>query len=224
MERRYAEAPQTNAYFLDGNFRHYKWQFALWKAHRLGLLTLIAVELRILHPNGDFAGTLDALVEIDGVLYIVDFKGMNVRDFQRFVAEGIRIGHRIQIVGYGMIARLNDISVEKAILVAESKAGPVNGSSPIALHEDIVEIKADRALVKKRMRELRSYVEKAEIPEPACVSTRHKEFQECPFAWYCREEIQSIQKAREREAHHGISRRKELRVARVSRRADQADR
>jgi hypothetical protein len=29
-----ATGPTTNFYFLDGDFRHFKWQFALWKAHR----------------------------------------------------------------------------------------------------------------------------------------------------------------------------------------------
>ena len=38
QEKRHAKSPRTNAFFLDGDFRHYKWQFALWKAHRAGLL------------------------------------------------------------------------------------------------------------------------------------------------------------------------------------------
>src|SRR4051812_15273127 len=48
--RKPATSPRSNAYFLDGNFRHYKWQFVLWKAHRAGLLILLGCEIRVYHP------------------------------------------------------------------------------------------------------------------------------------------------------------------------------
>jgi hypothetical protein len=37
--------PQTFGYFLNGNFIHFKWQFATWKAHRAGLLELAKVPI-----------------------------------------------------------------------------------------------------------------------------------------------------------------------------------
>lgn len=195
QKRLRAFSPQTHGYFLDGDFRHYKWQFCLWKLHRAGVIELVAVELRVHSSAGDFAGTLDALVKIDGRLYIVDFKGMNVRDFQRFAQSGTFVKHRIQITGYGSLAK-----VEDALLIAENKAGPTDRGSPIALHEDHVLIRQHKVEMKKRLRELRRYVDEKIVPPPACVSTRHKEFQECPFSWYCREEVRAIQRQRENAA------------------------
>jgi hypothetical protein len=36
---------QANGYFLNGNFVHFKWQFAMWKAHRACLLELVKVSI-----------------------------------------------------------------------------------------------------------------------------------------------------------------------------------
>jgi hypothetical protein len=203
FERRPAVAPQTNAIFLDGGWRHVKWQFALWKAHRAGTLELIGCEIRVHHPNGDFAGTIDAIVKIDGLFYVVDFKGMHLFDFQKFMNEGIFVNHAIQIAGYGMIVTLNRLpvsAVEACLLVAESKAGPTDRSSPIGLHEYAITVRSMRSQVKRRLALLREYVDNEEIPPPACVSTKHKQFQECDFSWYCRREVKAIQAKREAEA------------------------
>lgn len=52
--------PRANGYFLNGNFVHFKWQFACWKAHRLGMLDLLPVPIeheieamRLIHQSGD---------------------------------------------------------------------------------------------------------------------------------------------------------------------------
>lgn len=205
QEKRPALSPSSNGYFLDGDFRHYKWQFALWKAHRAGLLELLGVELRVFNDAGDFVGTIDAIVRIAGKVYIVDFKGMNVRSFQKFVNEGITWGHGLQITGYGMIYK-NGIA--GGLLVGESKAGPLQNGSPIALHEQFVPITQFKAKVKKRLATLRKAVDNEEVPAPACVSTRHKEFQECPFSYYCRKEVLAVQRERERAARSNPERRK----------------
>jgi hypothetical protein len=203
QEKRPALAPGTNAIFLDGDFRHYKWQFALWKAHQAKKLTLLGVEVRVHSESGDFVGTIDAIVSIGGRIYIVDFKGMNVRSFMEFVNKGITLGHGIQITGYGMIYAKTPFlkkELEGCLLIGESKGGVIQGVSPLALHEEFVPIRRFKSKVKKRLAALRRHVEEEDIPSPACVSTRHKEFQECPFSWYCREEVKVIQKERERAA------------------------
>jgi hypothetical protein len=209
QEKRRAKSPRTNGYFLDGDFRHYKWQFALWKAHRAGLLILHGCEIRVFHPSGDFAGTIDAIVEIDGVLYVVDFKGMNVKAFQDHEKWGTKLGYKVQIVGYAEIVNkvcafesfmgeVLGVKIETCLLIGESKGGPTQSGSPLALHEDALIVKQHRAKVKRRMHELRRYVTNEEIPAPDCTSTRTVQFQECPFAWFCRPEILTIQKSKER--------------------------
>lgn len=228
QEKRPAKSPRTNGYFLDGDFRHYKWQFALWKAHRAGLLILHGCEIRVFHPNGDFAGTIDAIVEIDGVLYVVDFKGMNVKAFQDHERYGTKEGYVIQIVGYAEIVNrvgefksfmggVWNVKIETCLLIGENKGGPSHSGSPIALHEDALPVRKHRSKVKRRMHALRRFVENDEIPPPDCTSTRTIQFQECPFAYFCRPEVLVTQKAREKEPA-------ELRVARSQRRADSRDR
>lgn len=237
QEKKAATSPRTNGYFLDGNFRHFKWQFALWKAHRAGLLELLGVEVRVFHPNGDFAGTIDAVVVIRGELFVVDFKGMYLRSFQTFEQYGTPSNYVVQIVGYCEIVNqgkgfasfmgsvINNsgdkLFVKRCLLVGESKSGPGQKGSPIALHEDVLDVKAGRSKVKNRIRELRGYVEREEIPAPACTSTRTKEFQECPFAWFCRGEVKDIQRAKERDSRQNP---RELRVRKSSRGKDSVGR
>lgn len=209
QEKRKLPSTRANGFFLDGDFRHYKWQFALWKAHRKRLLILLGCEVRVFHPNGDFAGTIDAIVEIDGVVYVVDFKGMNSYSFQSHQKWGTQFGYRVQIIGYADIVnkagfedahfgpRAN-VSVDYCLLVGENKGGPIQRGSPIALHEDKLVVSKERKHVKARMRRLRRFADNEEIPPPACTTTRTLGFQECPFSWFCKEEVQAIQRDKER--------------------------
>jgi hypothetical protein len=210
-------SPQTHGYFLHGNFIHLKWQFALWKAHQLKKITLgavpgvgpldfwgdgtrPAVEVRV--RDNDFGGTIDAIVYIGREKYIVDFKGVNLIDFQRTVKRGAPVGYRRQLVGYGMIAeKVLSLDLAGCLLISECKAGPLGGrGNPIALHETFVPIEDHRGDVERRLRTLRWFDAKEELPPPECVSTIHMGFQECPFSGRCREEVRQIQRERESRA------------------------
>lgn len=230
QEKKPAKSPRSNAFFLDGDFRHYKWQFALWKAHRAGLLELLGCEIRVYHPNGDFAGTIDAIVRIDDKYYVIDFKGMNVNAFQNHEKYGTKDGYVVQIVGYGdivnLVGRFNsfmgtftNVKIEACLLIGENKGGPVQSGSPIALHEDLLVVKQHRSKVKRRMHLLRGFVSREEVPPPECTSTRLVGFQECPFAYYCRDEVAAAQREKETER-----KKRELSVRRSSRGADARDR
>ena len=230
-EKHLSHSPQTNGYFLKGNFVHFQWQFAMWKAHKAGLLELVMVpadDLDIRHPmffngerpavevrviDGDFGGTIDVIPRIDGVAHVVDFKGINLIDFQRTVKKGAPIPYRRQIIGYTRIAeKVLGIEFGDALLVSECKAGPVSGSgSPLALHETRVPIKAFEGDVKRRLKTLAWYDSRDEMPEIECVSTRHMGFQECPFSRFCLEEVREAQKGHEAKLRR---RAKNMRVAR----------
>jgi len=231
-----AHSPQTNGYFLTGNFVHFKWQFAMWKAHRAGLLELVkvpaetrevvwdylpegpyrwGVEVRVI--DGDFGGTIDVLAKLarNDRPRVIDFKGINLIDFQRTVKKGAPVPYRRQIVGYSDIAeRVLGIELGNPLLVSECKAGPVSGvGSPIALHETEVDRDKFRGDVKRRLKTLAWYDSRDELPEIECVSTRHMGFQECPFSRHCLEEVREAQ--REHEAK--LARRAQnLRVSRAS--------
>lgn len=210
FERREVASPRTNAFFLDGNFRHFKWQFALWKLHRAGYIELLGVEIRVYSKSGDFAGTIDAIIKVDGKVYIVDFKGMNLQEYMSFIRYGMKLEYGIQIVGYSMLKILKKgrvPAVHGCLLIGESKPGPVQSSSPIALHEQLVLTTQHRGKVKQRLNRLREYVKNEEVPPPECVSTRHLQFEECPFSWFCREEVKRIQKRRENAASRNPPRR-----------------
>jgi hypothetical protein len=210
-------SPQTHGYFLHGNFIHLKWQFALWKAHRAKKITLVAVpgtgaldfygngtrpavEVRVV--DEDFGGTIDIIPIIDDKAYVVDFKGINLIDFQRTVKRGAPVAYRRQLVGYGMIAgKKLKIDLAGCLLISECKAGPVGGrGNPIALHETFVPIEDYRGDVVRRLRTLRWFDAKEELPPPECTSTIHMGFQECPFNQRCREEVRQIQHERESRA------------------------
>lgn len=210
-EKHMTANPQTNGYFLTGNFLHFKWQFALHKAHRAGMLELLGVEVRVM--DGEFGGTIDALVRIDGIVYVVDFKGINIIDFQRTVKRGAKQEYRKQIVGYAKIAaKVLDLEIEHCLLISESKSGPISGrGSPIALHETKVAVKDFEGEVAKRLRTLRWYDHKDELPPISCVSTKHMGFVECPFQRYCTDEVKAVQRKREEVAK---ATKKNYRVAR----------
>jgi hypothetical protein len=229
-EKLLAHSPQTNGYFLTGNFIHFKWQFAIWKAHRAGLLSLyyvdageLATEEMLLRPavevrviDGTFGGTIDVIVVLEtlqGKPRVVDFKGVNLIDWQRTVKNGAPLAYRRQIVGYSDLAeRALGVEFGDPILISECKAGPVSGiPSPLALHETIVSRDEWRGDVKRRLKTLRWYDDRDEMPPPECVSTRHMSFQECPFSRHCREEVRERQ--REHEAQLA-ARAANLRVAR----------
>lgn len=229
VEKRKSKSPRSNAFFLDGDFRHYKWQFALWKAHRAGLLILLGVEIRVFHPNGDFAGTIDAIVEIAGVIYVIDFKGMNVNTFQQHEKWGTKDGYVVQIVGYADIVNkagqfesfmgsFLGVEIETCLLIGENKGGPVQSGSPIALHEDALSVKKHRSKVKRRMHLLRGYMTNEEVPPPSCTSTRNLGFQECPFSYLCHTEVKAIQRDKEVEARKDVSIRRSSRRENTSHR------
>lgn len=237
-EKHLAHSPQTNGYFLKGNFVHLQWQFALWKAQCRELLKLVnvpaespeldfygnglrpAVEMRVV--DGDYGGTVDALVLIDGVCHVVDFKGINVIDYQRTVRKGAKQEYRKQITGYAQLvsstfAAKYRLHMGDSLLVSESKAGPVSGSgSPIALHETQVPIEEFTGEVNRRMRTLRWFDSRDELPPAECVSTMHRNFQECAFARHCLEEVKERQREREAKARKSLAAKK-LKVARPNR-------
>lgn len=223
-EKLLAGNPQTNGYFLKGNFVHFQWQFALWKAHRAKLLRIVAVpaedesvdfwgdgtrpgvEVRVL--NGDFGGTIDGLIQVRPYkarrAIVVDFKGINVIDFQRQLKKGAKPEYRRQITGYGDNVNKSKLpwEVEMCLLVSENKAGPTNSSSssPLALHETQVPLDEFMPEVKRRLKTLRWYDSRDELPPPECQSTLHMGYQECPFNRHCRDEVREVQRERERRA------------------------
>jgi len=165
-----------------------------------------AVEVRVV--NGDFGGTVDALVRFIQAakksVAVVDFKGINVIDFQRTIKRGAEPKYRVQLVGYGDNVNESELpyQVDFCLLVCENKAGPTNSSSssPLALHETKVDVVEHMPEVRRRLKTLRWYDSRDEVPPPECVSTNHMMFQECAFNRFCREEVREVQREHEDRA------------------------
>jgi hypothetical protein len=104
---------ESNGYFLDGNFRHFKWQFLIWKMHREGIFDLVDVgsvcigtEIPVRNSRGDFRGTIDNLIYVPDfdIVTILDWKGMNGNSFNGSLANGPSKGYKTQSVGYARLA------------------------------------------------------------------------------------------------------------------------
>lgn len=198
---------EPNFYFVTGEWLHLKWQFACWKLQEKinnpDIFKLVACEYPILSKRKDHGGTVDVFSFIYREPFIIDFKGLNVRDFGKIV-RGEASGYEIQLTDYMMLYnafppnRVNGHRIERALLIAENKGGPDN-QHPIALHERVIEREEFHKLVKHRLGVLREHEAKEEIPAPECTSTGTFQFAGCPFRKFCRKEVEAIARARKVE-------------------------
>lgn len=201
-----SNSASTNFYFFNGNFLHLKWQFALYKLEKEindpAVFKLIGCEVPILSKHKDHGGTVDALVLIYGVAYIVDFKGLNVRSFQQISRGYVPEDYTIQLTDYGMLfnaAKGTGIPrIASALLVSENKGGP-DSKHPLALQETEIEIDLHLPDVRSRLKELRTYASEKEIPPPGCVSTGSYQFKGCAFRQFCKPEIKEIERANKKQ-------------------------
>src|SRR3954466_6488051 len=168
---------EPHFYFFNGNFLHIKWQFALYKLDKAlpdQIFKLIGVEVPILSKRKDHGGTADALVLIYGELYIVDFKGLNVRSFGEITRGSIPPQYAMQLADYGMLfnsQKKNNGRISKGLLITENKGGPTP-KALLALHESAIEIATHLPEVRGRLEVLREHGEANSIPPPECISTQ----------------------------------------------------
>lgn len=207
-----------NGIFNDGNFRHYKWQFVLWKMHREGIILLLGEpkgwpagsEIRVSNKEGDCQGSIDNLVYIPDrdVIVTVDYKGMASHSFTQYSNTEPPYQYMVQSVLYGLLANEDkEVSarlpqpVEYSIIIGENKSGAVSNrkmKSPLGLFEWRFPI-GPTAEIDHRLALLRHYEKSREIPPPACRSTKRFQFQNCPFSYYCRGEVEEIEREQRKE-------------------------
>jgi hypothetical protein len=191
---------EPNFYFMTGDWLHVKWQFVLHKMSREQVegFTLVGCEFPVISKHGDHGGTIDAVAEINGEWLAIDFKGLNVRDFNRAVAGDVNLQYRIQITDYLMLWNSNRKTtlpkLSRGLIVVENKGGP-DPNHPIALTEISIGPDEHKPEVHMRLEELRRHEEENTIPLPECFSTTSIQFNSCPFRKFCRKEVQEIQAA-----------------------------
>jgi hypothetical protein len=214
LERVELPAIEPHFYFLSGDFIHLKWQFALY---RLSLLLpdfwLVDCEIPVMSKRKDHGGTIDALCMWQNEPLVVDVKGLKVRGFID-VDEG-RVPHdyRIQLTDYMMLfnaglvgynASLSPLlketlgeipKVKRGILLVENKGGP-DYRHPAALTEQVISLKDNLPEVRARLEVLRAHEEASKLPDIECVTTQGIQFNGCPFAGFCKEEVQAVERRR----------------------------
>jgi hypothetical protein len=200
-------------YFFNGNFLHLKWQFALYKLEQKindpSIFALHGVEVPIISKRKDHGGTVDALVSLYGDPSIVDFKGLNVRAFQEISRGFVPVDYAVQLADYGMLfnsSRNNGGSkIFTGLLVSENKGG-ADAKHPLALQETEVKIETHLPEVRSRLKELRNYGSKKEIPPPECDSTGKVQFTGCPFRKFCKAEVKEIERRNKRASRKDAER------------------
>lgn len=204
---------ESSAIFLDGNFRHFKWQFLIWKMHRAGVIQLIdcnsiclGTEVYVQNLRGDFGGTIDNVVYIPSadLVSTLDWKGMNGNSFIRSVDKGPGLAYTVQSVGYAGLANFSLASllpkpIESVFIIGENKNGAMRTrvvDAPVGLKEWKLDLTDYRPLVARRLKLLRSYERRKETPPPECISVRQMKFRDCPFSYVCRAEVEAIEKSK----------------------------
>lgn len=206
--------------FIHLKWQFAMWKLSNWEMRKSvkhpgyePAFVLLDCEINVRSKRKDHAGTIDVLCLIDGELTIVDIKGLNVRGFQNVDSGDIQHDYRIQLGDYMMLwnsgvrHRLKKIPediqaltgwdewprVTKGILLAENKGGP-DAKHPAALTEYIVKSKDALPEVRSRLGVLRAHEEEGTLPEIECKSTRGIQFQGCPFAEICRNEVRKAER------------------------------
>lgn len=240
LERVVLPNVQTHATFSHGDWVHLEWHFYLFKLDVAfpDKFMLVDVEIPVMSKRKDHGGTIDAvgyLVEHD-LPVLIDYKGWNVRNWNQAL-RGLDHSTRIQVVDYMMLLNSNggwkrllkieerelDVfqkapeKIDDALILAVNKGGP-DPKHPLALNEIRVSMKDNLPDVRARLGVLRQHEAKEEIPAPECTSTKTTQFQGCPFAAFCKEEVKRIEK-RNRDAESRNAKRQPLRVA-TPRRSD----
>jgi hypothetical protein len=222
-------AIEPHGYFLEGDFKHLKWQFGLYRLAQvcdgfdmieddLPWQKAHGFEIPILSKRGDHGGTLDALPILLEEPLLIDIKGVNVRTFQKAVRGDDPHSYKIQISDYGMLLNSRagvklPSKVKKAIILYENKGGP-DMRHPLALHETVVTISKIIPEVRARLEVLREHEAKEEIPEPECTSTKTIQFQGCPFQGFCKVEVKRVERRNSKSKGRNTKR---LRVAKPKR-------
>lgn len=112
--------PDQQLIFEDGNWRHHKWQAIFYDMEAvLGAdrFEVVAIEEVASWRRKYVSGSFDAIVRINGILYVIDFKGINDNGFGRVYRDGAPLKkHRMQLLLY-MKAK----KIQHGIIMYENK-------------------------------------------------------------------------------------------------------
>jgi hypothetical protein len=185
-------------YFLTGNFLHLKWQFAFYKMEQwIGNSTIFKVhgyEIPVTSKRGDHRGTIDVVASIYNEPWIIDIKGLNSFSAHKVGLGRISKSYQMQLTDYLVLwnsQKDKPFEINRSLLFVEDK-GWVESSKVSPIQEMVVP--GNPKLVQRRLKRLRDYEARGQIPNPRCKSLKDKNFVSCQFRGICFDEVQAVGK------------------------------
>ena len=176
--------------FFDGNWRHLRWQalFIEMELVARGAWVLgegivfddegpLLLEVGVEIPEKMVRGTMDAILMIDGVPWIVDVKGANPRVFSgvKQNTEPYR-AYQMQLLAY-----MEAAGVDNAMLFYEDKASQDYHEVRMNSSQDATAV----ATLEARLAALAYYWNKEELPEPLPQAPVNPDCRSCQFQIDC---------------------------------------
>ena len=171
--------PEKELMFDDGNWRHHKWDAIFLDMEQvLGFkkFKVVAIEEKVMVPHLLIAGRLDAWVEINGIPWIVDFKGINMYGFDRvFRSMSPLESHVLQLIAYMRAAK-----IKRGFILYDEK----NSSKTKVFTVQFTN--SQWKIVAKWSKRIIDKLEAQEVPPKAAeCKGGHFLYERCPFASIC---------------------------------------
>lgn len=171
--------PDTEMLFEDGNWRHHKWQAIFLDMEEvLGAdrFRVLDIEKKVVDEAIYLMGYVDAIVMINGVTYIIDFKGINERGWAWITnGDAAKQENKLQVIAYEALA-----DETHGILLYDNK----NNSATRGFAVEFTE--ADWRDAKEWVDEVLGRLEDRRLPSkhPNCRAGSFQ-YEKCPFAKLC---------------------------------------
>lgn len=179
MEGRRKTDPETEAILDDGKWRHLRldWQLLDMEAV-LGpdVFKVISIEESVGFPKLFIAGSLDIVVRIHGLLYVIDFKGINGWGFEHvFKSNEPKVEHVLQLISYCRLRR-----IKRGLVYYENKNDNRTKIFPVRWTAD------SWTQVEEWCDEVLEHLELQRLPpmHPDCRDGRYL-YNRCPFSRHC---------------------------------------
>lgn len=171
--------PDLQILFDDGDWRHHRWQ-ATFRDMELVLGTekfeVISIEERVSLPRLFISGSIDAVAKINGVTWLIDFKGINSYGFRYLKDENkAKREYILQIITYMRLRK-----IRRGLLFFEDKNTQETRSFVINFD------KKEWAYVERWAGRIIKAMDRRELPEkhPECTNG-HYLWGRCAFADWC---------------------------------------
>jgi CRISPR-associated protein Cas4 len=161
----------------NGSFFHERMENYLKELEKAGELKIVSMEEKVMDEKNKLSGKLDALVNIDGVNILIEFKSMNSSKFMN-LDEPLE-EHTIQLHAYLIL--FEKYNIQKMIIIYENKNNHELKEFEVDIDKKIVE------KIKDKLIKVYSHFEKKKPPEREYKRTDYHCIY-CPYYKHCYED------------------------------------